>query len=611
MLHFISFTVAYWLFCALFFCIVQKPLFGIANRKTGGELISLRRVWRVYRYGFVSDAIVASYMTAVPLLAGLAHVFVPSANMGVVLGVYNVVVAVAVGLLVVSDAVLYGFWKSKIDESVFTYLRSFKGAFASVSGMYVATGVMCAVFIGALFFAGAQWICMRYCAVNPSSGFQWWGYLLATVCALLMIGILFVVIRGLKIRPNNTSVVYHSHIPFFNHWALNPAYSIIYTLSAKDKFRGQFHCFDDDECRKIVEPLFPVEGTPQTELLTTKRPNVLVVIWESFGARFVGSLGGNPDVSPCFDRIASEGVLFTNCTAGSFRTDRGLVCILSGFLGQPTTSVIKYTRKLPNLPGLPREFKALGYETTAVHGGDLSIMRKADYYFASGHDRLVSQKDFPAGAANGKWGVHDGEVFDWLYDDIIDKTSRGVKWFTTFQTLSSHEPFIVPYRRLEDDVDNSFAYTDDSFGRFVDRLRQTPAWNDLLIVCVADHGANIGDGPEVRSDYAHIPVLLTGGAVAAPRRIDTLMSQTDIAATILGQMGLPHKDFSFSRDVLADTYKEHFSFHTYNNGFMLTDERGVTDYDNVASAAVTGGDDRRERMGKAILQALYADLADR
>ncbi len=303
--------------------------------------------------------------------------------------------------------------------------------------------------------------------------------------------------------------------------------------------------------------------------------------------------------------------MFAGCTAGSFRTDRGLVCLLSGIPGQPTTSLIRYTRKLPGLPALPRRLRELGYRTTAVHGGDLSIMHKADYYLASGHDRLISESELPRGLDKGKWGVHDGPVFDILLEQIEYLTAKGEPWFTTFQTLSSHEPFVVPYQRLDDPVENSFAYTDAALGEFMDKLRQTPAWKDTLVIVVADHGYNISHHPVDRQAYAHIPIVFSGGAVKGPMRIETMMSQTDLAATLLGQMGLGHEEFEYSRDVLADTYVNHSAFHTFNNGFLYIDPTGATLYDNVADAAVKGADTERERKGQAILQTVYADLAKR
>ena len=93
--------------------------------------------------------------------------------------------------------------------------------------------------------------------------------------------------------------------------------------------------------------------------------------------------------------------------------------------------------------------------------------------------------------------------------------------------------------------------------------------------------------------------------------IGTLMSQTDLAATLLGQMGLPHDDFIFSRDVLADTYTYPFALHTYNNAFIFRDLTGVTHYDNVSQQPLDGHDPQREETAKVILQTLYTDLSNR
>lgn len=611
MSDFVIFTIAYFIYATLFFCILQKPLFGWYNRKSNAQKLSFGDIRDIYTHGIVSDYIIAAYLSAIPLLIGTVYTLLPIFNVHTVLAVYNGIISLAIALIIVSDTILYGYWQYKLDSSVFVYLKSPKGAFASVSTLYLIAAFSIVFLVAAIFFAGATLVSNMFFNSGEASLHHWWQYALVIIGFVVILAGLFIITRGLKIRPNNPSVVYYSKNPFYNHWALNPAYNLIYSLTTRDEFKGKFRHFDDEECERIFAPLFPTDGVTKEKFLNTDRPNILLVVWESLGAEFVESLGGKPDVAVNVDRLAKEGVMFTHCTAGSFRTDRGLVCLLSGYLGQPTTSVIRYTRKLPHLPALPRLLKDEGYETTAVHGGDLSIMHKSDYYLASGHDRLVSQKDLPASAPTCKWGIHDGYMFDWLYDDIMEKTRDGKRWFTTFQTLSSHEPFTVPYNRLSDEVANSFAYTDHCFGEFVDKLRNTPAWDNLLIICVADHGFNVSHHPESRSKYAHIPLLMLGGAVSHSARYDCIMSQTDMAATLLAQMGIKHDEFIYSRDVLADTYKYPFSFHTYNNGFMFTDATGVTNYDNVAEAPIEGADAEREKKGKAILQKLYEDLSKR
>lgn len=606
LIDYLLFGIGYWLWCLIFFVAVQKTVFAAANIKISPQRPRLTDIAAIYGHGYVSDAIVASYLTAVPLIAGLIHAIAPAFELQWVLLPYNIIVAVALGLITVSDAALYGFWNSKIDASVFAYLRHPKGAFASVSGAYLAAGFTLAAIIGGVFWLGANGVTLICKHLWHAESLRWWDYAGAPLLFIVCIGALFAIIRGLKIRPNNPSIVYFSPIAFFNHWALNPAYNMIYSLGTRNEFAGKFQAFPQEEAQTIFKEMFPAAGTPTKRLLRTDRPNILVVVWESFGAEFCGAVGGREDVTPCFNALSREGVLFTHCRASSFRTDRALPAIFCGLPGQPTTSIVRYTRKLPSLPAFPRELRKIGYETTAVHGGDLSIMHKSDFYLSSGHSRLIAQKDFPQSLEQGKWGIHDGPVMDWLYDDIMRLDATGKPWMTTVQTLSSHEPFTVPYRRLEDAADNSMAYTDSALGRLTDRLKKTDVWDNLLLIVVADHGLNRSNTPADRDGYSTIPLLFTGGAMAQPRRIDTIMSQTDIAATLLGQMGLKHNDFIFSRDVMADTYKNPSSFHTYNNGFLFTDSTGITDFDNIRDTAAEGtADNAREKKGKAILQILY------
>ncbi len=612
MIGVIIYLIFHFCTCFLIFELVQKPFFCLYNRKINAEKFTPRAVRDIYSNGYRTDLIAASYLTFLPLLVCWVHLHVPFYSLLGALTAVNFLLAGVISIITLSDTLLYSFWQSKLDSSVFAYLRSLKGVFASVSTSYIILATLAWALLWAIVFLilnGVAGALLTEDGAVLSRVAVW--HIVNVLMFFGLIGALFLIIRGEGIRPNNPSLAYFSKNVFYSHCALNPMYNLIYSLSVKDEFKGRFRAFSDEECREKFEGLYPTSGTPQIELLNTSRPNILLVVWESLGARFMETLGGKADVATNMDRLSKEGVLFTRCDSGSFRTDRALVCILSGYLGQPTTSVIRHTRKLPHLPALARRLRDdLGYETTAVHGGDCYIMHKSDYYIASGHDTLISQKDLPATAEACKWGIHDGYMFDWIYDDILrrDREESGRGWLTTFQTLSSHEPFVVPYHRLENEMDNAFAYTDDCFGKFVDKLKKTPAWDNLLIVVTGDHSINEGK-PLPRDQYAHIPLLMLGGAVKKPMRIDTIMSQTDIAATLLGQMGLKHDEFRFSRDVLADTYTYPFSFHTYNNGFLYRDATGFTHYDNVSQTALEGADEKREGKAKAILQTLYEDLA--
>lgn len=166
------------------------------------------------------------------------------------------------------------------------------------------------------------------------------------------------------------------------------------------------------------------------------------------------TLGGEPGVAVQLDSLAQEGVLFTNFYANSFRTDRGLVAILSGYPAQPTTSIMKYPRKTQSIPAIAGSLKNAGYRTKYYYGGDADFTNMRSYLMSSGFEDIVADRDFPVSERLSKWGVHDHLVFRRLLDDLkaeaADSTLAGreTPHFRVLQTSSSHEPFEVPYSRL-------------------------------------------------------------------------------------------------------------------------------------------------------------------
>lgn len=596
----------------IFFAIVQRPLFIIYNRKSLEQPLTAKDIFNIYRKGLPTDCIIASYYCAIPIIIGtLCFMFGWQKAFFIATVAYAALLSLATSLLVVADTALYKFWQYKIDCSVTAYLRSFKGAFASVSTSYIIIAFSTVLFVAAILFLLLYAVARATALLATWNGAaHWWTYIAMPFVAALSVGIFFLIIRGLGRRPNNPSMAFYCAVPFLNHSALNPIYNLIYSFSTKEDFSKQFQFFDKEESARETSEIFSTPLPPAEKLFTTDRPNILLIVWESLCAIHVGALGAKGNVTPNFDRLAEEGIFFSNCMSGSFRTDRGLVCTLSGYPAQPTSSIIRYTRKLPHLPGIPRTLKEYDYITTAVHGGDLEIFHKRDFYWAVGHDNLVEQKHFPADAPTGKWGVHDGYVFDWLYDDIQKKTEEGVRWFTTFQTLSSHETWQVPYNRIPDnEIANSFAYVDDAFGRFIDRLKKSPAWSNTLVIVLGDHGVNIMRSSD-KSCSTNIPILMVGGCIAKPRKFEQIISQTDLAATLLAQLDIPHSDFIFSRDVLSPSYTYPCAYHAYHNGVIFKDGKGETDYDTMFDRCENPDPEHLHHI-KAILQTLYTDIAAR
>lgn len=601
-----------YIYLGLFFVTVlllfvfQKPLFMLYNGSVGrggGIADYLRVMW----HGVSLDAAVVGYLIVLPWAGILASVWFRRFPLRKILVGYYAVIALLLSLIFVGDLSLYPFWNFKLDASVFFYLESPKNAAASVSAGFIVLRIALILVLSVL----GTWVLCRITPRDlPSVGKK----LPGCIGLVLMGGVIFIIIRGgVTESTSNIGQAYFCNDEFLNHSAVNPAFSLLASVSKTKNYAEQFNYFDEEERDSLFRDLYPTEGKNTLELLNTKRPNILIILMEGFGGAMVESLGGVKGVSPNIDRLSKEGIWFSRCYANSFRTDRGTVCTFSGYQSFPDLSVMKIPAKSRTLPSIAGKLVEAGYHTDFLYGGDINFTNMKSYFLGSGYQRLTADVDFPLEQWKNAWGVNDDVTFDHLYDELTKRKES--PWHTAFLTLSSHEPFEVPFQRMEEPQPNAFAFTDDCLGKFVDRIRRTPVWDNLLIVCLPDHGFYYPEKGHPQDERIHhIPMLWLGGAVSRPMVIDKIMNQTDMAATLLSQLGIGHEEFNFSRNVLGEEYTYPFAYWTFNGGFAFADSTGVTLFDVNSNRPIVerpAPDENRILRGKAILQSSYDDLGSR
>lgn len=595
-------------FTLLLLFVSQKPLFMLYNDAFGKDAV-WSDFFQVMLHGASLDATTAGYLTALPLLFIIISIWLKKVSLRKYLIPYYIIASLLVSITFVVDMGLYPFWGFKLDASVFLYLDSPEEAMASVSAGFVVVRVLAMVLLAALY----AWILTK---ITPQKLEVVEKKVSGTGVMLLLTGFLFIIIRGgVTESTSNVGQAYFSNNQFLNHSAVNPCFSLLSSMGKSKDFASEFDFFAEEERASLFDGLYPVtDGDSIVEVLNTKKPNVLLIMMEGFGGVFIEPLGGLSDVAPNLNRLSQEGVFFTNCYANSFRTDRGTVCTLSGYLGLPTASVMKIPAKSRTLPAISEELVKAGYQTDFLYGGDINFTNMKSYLLSKGYQKLTADTDFSlAEQASNVWGVNDDITADWLLSQL--KERKEGPWFTTYLTLSSHEPFDVPYNRLEEKIPNAFAYTDECLGKLIEGLKQSEVWEDLLIVCIPDHGFCYPQGSVDRGgEYSKIPMLWLGGAVKQPMKVDKIMNQADMAATLLAQLGLDHSMFTFSRNVLGSDYTYPFAFHTSGSTFTFRDSTGVSAYDtkaNTISYEEPSPSEDRLKRGKAILQSVYDDLGKR
>lgn len=626
----------YLLFLGIF--ALQKPLFMLFYHALYAG-VPCADWGRVIWHGLVLDTSVAAYFTVVPGLLAVVSAWSRTGILHWIYKGYYILVSLLLALIFVVDVSLYDYWGFRLDATPIFYFRSSpQDAVASVSTWFIALGLVAVGVYAFLLYGLFHAVLLRRRVWNvPATRSP----LLVSFVLLVLTASLFIPIRGgFSVASMNTGHVYFSTDQRLNHAAVNPAFSLMESLSKQKNFAGQYRFMAADEAarrmRGLMDPAVgqtqPVGAPAQAPvapadtlwaLSAAPRPDILLIVLESFSAHLMGSLGGEP-VAVNLDSLSSEGVLFTNFYANGTRTDKGLVAILSGYPAQPTTSIMKYPHKSQSLPGLARSLGQAGYKAHYYYGGDVNFTNMQSYLRSSGFSDIVSDVDFPLVQQLSKWGVPDHWVFRRLLDDLeAEAETEGAApaataetrapRFRVLQTSSSHEPFDVPYHRYDNPRVNAFAYTDSCVGDFMRRFRALPQWEHTLVVLVPDHQGAYPDLGNLSVERYHIPLILTGGVVRAPRRVDIYGSQQDIAATLLSQLGLPHGDYTFSKD-LMNPAAPHFAFFTCPDAFGFVTPANHLIYDcQSARTVVDGGAARGANLlpGQAYLQSLYDDLAGR
>ena len=629
----IWFVKTYATFVVLF--VLQKPLFLFLEKGSATQPVDniFTELPAVIWHGLPLDLSMAGYLSVIPGFLSIAVVWLKRDLVKPIMNIYFIIASLFITCSFLLNASLYPYWKYPLDSTpLFYFFTSPADAIASVSIWQVILSIVILIVLTI-----GVWFTLRMRGEKRQQYSRYaYGYGglgsgkrnrfddfdrhrgRTSIILLLLTGLLFLPIRGgITVSTMNTGQAYYSQNAYLNHSAVNPLFSLLESITHQEDFASQYRFMKDKEADKIFATMTSTSDENTYPLLneaTFKKgtPDILIVIMESFASDIMPSMGSYKDVAVCLDSIAQQSILFTRFYANSFRTDRGMVSILSGYPAQPTTSIMRYPRKTSQLPSIARNLaKYKNYKTTYYYGGDADFCNMRSYLVSQGYQHIISDANFPIEDKLSKWGVPDHIVAARMMEDIKAQQNEKRPMLRILQTSSSHEPFEVPYHRLKDKRLNAFAYTDSVMGAIVREYRKLPRWKNTLIVFVPDH---VGGYKENLNDHDRsryqIPLILAGGAISRPMKVGIIGSQHDIAATLLGQLGVEHREFAFSKNMMSDATPK-FAFFAVNDAFGIVSEENSLIYDNRAKRIVYDKGEKgfNLKRGQAYLQKLYDDLA--
>jgi phosphoglycerol transferase MdoB-like AlkP superfamily enzyme len=344
--------------------------------------------------------------------------------------------------------------------------------------------------------------------------------------------------------------------------------------------------------------------------------NVVVVLEESLGSRFVGALNDSGGITPRFDSLAAEGTLLTNAYSTGNRTIRALEATTNGLPPLPGVATVRRdaSRGLFTLPGVLR---SRGYQTLFVYGGRALFDNMGDYMRANGVDRVIEQRDFPDTSFTTAWGVSDEAIFHRALAEMDGMHATGRPFYTLVLSVSNHKPYTYPTGRIAQDPAahkraNAVRYADWALGGFMREARAHPWFGRTIFVLMGDHGARVYGAQEIPLPSYEVPILLYAPGRIPARRVGTVASSLDVPPTILGLLGGRYESRFMGHDVLAADSAAGRAFMTHNAeiALMRGDRLAVLGLRQSARLWRVTPDGHRQSQDIAVDSAGRALLAD-
>lgn len=588
---------------------IQRAMFMLGCVYPSG-FVSLSDILKTFEAGFIFDVSIICYVFTIPFLLVVTKSFFPGFKATKWFVFWAVVSTGLSSIITASDINFYYAWGTKMNYRALSYF-AYPAEVAQTILHSMALPLLTVVsFILTGFFS--FWLFKISKELSFSLDVKQKVALFPVAAFFLVIGIR----GGFQTFPMDKAGAYFSGRNDLNLSAINSTWNIMYDIIHPPENKNRYVAMPEADAGKILESIFVEKGNG-IQVLKTTRPNLVIIHLESWSAEIIAGLGGDSAVTPNFNRLADEGLLFTDYYATGFRTEHGLIGMHSGFPAQPKTSVIRDFGKFEFLPAFSSMLVNNGYQSYVFYGGNLNFANSGPFLSKAGYQHIFGEEDFNF-KGRTLWGAYDEDLFRFSLEQLDTVSSPFLAYI---MTITSHEPFdetpgpvTFPGKDYPSKYKNAVSYTDRSLGKFFEAALKEKAFENTLFVLVADHSSLY---PNFRT-FSHpgrfkIPMLWFGPAIKEEfrgKKIEITGSQTDFPKTILSQLSLDASGFPYSRNLLADS-AIHFAYFAFEDGFGVMEKKEHAIFDNSKKGLVGFSEETRPEKkdeliikGKAIQQII-------
>jgi phosphoglycerol transferase MdoB-like AlkP superfamily enzyme len=428
------------------------------------------------------------------------------------------------------------------------------------------------------------------------------------VLAVLVIALTLAGARStLGHRPLNPAMVSFSDDPLVNSLVLNSSYSLFFAIKQMGSEQDAAKVYGKMDIQEVIEIIRRESGRDLASFTNDELPsqsfnqasyqgkpkNLVIILEESLGARFVGNLGGLP-LTPNIDALSAEAWNFENLYATGTRSVRGIEAVVTGFTPTPARSVVKLGKSQTGFFTLAGLLKQHGYTTQFIYGGESHFDNMRSFFLGNGFSDIVDQNDYPNPVFEGSWGVSDEDLMAKAHDEFEQLTAEGKPFFSLVFSSSNHDPFEFPDNRIDlfeepkQTRNNAAKYADYAVGEFFKKAKQSSYWKDTVFLVVADHDSRVGGADLVPISRFRIPGFIIGEGIDS-KGDARVVSQIDLAPTLLSLIGISDTYPMLGRDLTVQSeqwqgrammqYEKNFALLEGNKVTILQPERTAESYE--------------------------------
>ncbi|MFM7015263.1 MAG: LTA synthase family protein [Bacteroidota bacterium] len=529
------------------------------------------------------DLAAVSYIAGLPILLWIINQYISNKSIVLFNRIFIVTILPIAGFIMLMNLIVFQAWGTIINARAISFLSSPTEVFASMTSLQIVIAILLILLlsIGIIKFYD-QFTSKSFS--TPSSSKKHFVWLWILVLPIFIRG-------GIQQIPINESVCMFSKNENTNLATINPFWYLLNSLFKSQNIdKNAYHFIDDNLAKQNYEKLYYGKSDSCLTIIANSKPNIITIVLESWTADVIQSMGGEKGVTPFFNSLENEGLLFDHIYAAGKRTDLMFPSLFSGFPAMPNISVIKYSDKTIHLPFITHSIKKQGYQTSFNYGGELEFANMKSYLTQAAFDVIQGKESFPIEKWTSKWGVYDEELFDKSLSSIHQLKQP---FFSVILTQSTHEPFAIPippkFQGTGESVKfkNAAYYTDCCLKLFFEKIKNEPWYNNTLILLVADHGHILPRNRDYSEQAAfRIPLLITGPALKSEylhKRISNIGNQQDYAATMKSILNL-QIDLPFSNNLL-NINRTNFCYMNFDNGFNWKTDHTTIKYNYSSKSA--------------------------